>query len=501
MSKTIKQIWKQLNSSDNTALWENGRYLTYHELGIKTKSIAHTLQALSLHQQAVGIFTNRCAETYAGILATLGSGNVFLPLNTMLPISRICEILRDAHCTTILASDADKNRLKEVQKELPDLKIIWQSETSVPSSLEKHTISIPSDTKYPDFTLTEGYYAYILFTSGSTGKPKGIAITHDQLNQYIGYLNLQYHFSSDDRFSQHADITFDLSVHDWALAFSNGASLYVVPELLKSCPVDFINEHQLTCWLSVPSVISLANMSGRLQLVTMPSLRLSFFAGQALPVSSAKLWYAASHSRIINLYGPTEGTIAIASHEWDPQRDYLTPSVPIGKVFSTQQSYLDIHDGQTGELWVTGSQVIESYWENPEANRKAFTGREGQQWYKTGDLVSRQPDGEYYFIGRTDHQVKIQGYRIELGEIESVARQLGVESVAVPWPLDKQNTPKGIALVVCSEDSDQSAELHTYFRQKLPKYMQPHRIKMVSAIPLNLNGKVDIKALQNILDK
>ena len=124
---------------------------------------------------------------------------------------------------------------------------------------------------------------------------------------------------------------------------------------------------------------------------------------------------------------------------------------------------------------------------------------QSRRFYRTGDRVSRLSSGEYIFLGRADDQVKVLGHRVELGEVEAALRgEDGVEhAVALGWPL-VDGSAQGIVAFVSGRSLD-PAGLNEKAKLSLPPYAVPARIFVVSEMPLNVNGKVDRRALHGRL--
>ena len=214
-------------------------------------------------------------------------------------------------------------------------------------------------------------------------------------------------------------------------------------------PGSFVRKHELTFWFSVPSTVATMARLRMLAPGEFPSLRVSLFCGEALPVGLARMWrQAAPNSIIENLYGPTEATIAITAYRV-PDDETLAGGrgvVPIGLPFPGQRAaVIDaagnlVRDGEPGELCVGGSQVATGYWRLPEITAERFAAplgvSEESRWYRTGDRVVRDPECGFVFLGRLDRQAKIRGHRVDLQEVETVVREVaGSQSVAaLAWP-------------------------------------------------------------------
>jgi len=137
---------------------------------------------------------------------------------------------------------------------LPGMADVTDLQTNFP--LHRYLLSrdiFESHSPVLETSVSSQAIAYLLFTSGTTGEPKGVPVTHSSVRSYIEYMCGRCDLNETDRFSQHSDLTFDLSVHDLFLAWERGASLYCLPERAVLLPAKFIRENALTVWFSVPS--------------------------------------------------------------------------------------------------------------------------------------------------------------------------------------------------------------------------------------------------------
>jgi amino acid adenylation domain-containing protein len=325
--------------------------------------------------------------------------------------------------------------------------------------------------------------AYVIYTSGSTGEPKGVAIRRRSVRDYAKYLGTRYGVSPEDRVAQFSDLTFDFSVHDLWLAWSWGACLSVVPRDEMLAPASFIHDAGITCWASVPSV---AGMLSRLRLLrpnSWPALRMTVFCGEPLPEVLAAQWQAAAPNAVVeNIYGPTEATVAISHFRWDsatsPSR-CINGVVPIGWVFDGQRCAIAsdgvaVERGEPGELLLNGSQVAVGYWRDAERSAAQFVEAPSLgpgTWYRTGDVVREDADGCMHFVGRVDHQIKVQGFRVELQEVEHAVRiATGCDDVScVGWPVVNGRAEALYAFVGASaSDAAAEREVIASCRSRLP---------------------------------
>lgn len=466
----------------------------------------------------VGVFAYRSKEAYVGVLAALCSGATFVPLNPTFPPERTRQMIEQGELDAIIV---DKNGLPQLRQvlaglEQPPLLIlpeIREADLGLPAHLSGDvTNAVPLRDLPP---LMPGDIAYLLFTSGSTGKPKGVPVTHANACAFLDWATEHYGITAEDRFSQTFDQTFDLSIFDLFVAWERGASVYSLQPLDLLAPARFIAKHAITVWFSVPSIPALMRKKKTLKPDLLPSLRLSLFCGEPLPAETAQVWQeAAPTSALENLYGPTELTIACLWYRWRGEASLPhceNGLVPIGRPFAglgavvVDDALAPVEEGEAGELCVCGPQTTPGYWRDADKTAERYValptqGFPSERFYRTGDRVRKLATGDYVYLGRSDHQIKVLGFRVELGEIEACLRsQPGVvEAVALGWPVI-DGSAEGIVAFVSGTGIDVD-RINEGVRAVLPDYMAPRQIRPVDAMPLNANGKIDRNALAAALD-
>ena len=495
----------------NQALFVDEVFYTYEILAQKAAFIFGMLPSDS--SGFAGVFAHRSLTAFAGVLGILKSGKGYIPLNPKFPAQRVAKIIEQSEIQTIVVEEAFAEKLAEAMKFINrSFNLIFPFAENVDRKYQaifhQHRIinHLPGTEPFQqEQQPVESQYTYMLFTSGSTGKPKGVPVRHENVVAYVENLNSMFDFTSEDRFSNTFDLTFDLSVHDLFVSWSNGATLYCIPGKSLMAPARFIKKHALTSWFSVPS---LANGMSRLRMLkkdAYPSLRYTLFCGEPLPEALALKWQqAAPYSRMVNIYGPTEATIGITAYEMS--RESLKSQngiLSIGKVFPGNTALVmdeqqrEVNKDEPGELWLRGAQVTEGYWKQPEKTAEAFVFLNGIWHYKTGDLVKKDTDGDLFYLGRKDFQAKIQGYRVETQEIDFVITDSTELQDVVTLPIDDglHNTK----LVTCIAGKEtgiiEKEKIYDICKAKLPDYMVPEYILFFESFPLNQNAKTDRKAL------
>jgi acyl carrier protein len=226
--------------------------------------------------------------------------------------------------------------------------------------------------------------------------------------------------------------------------------------------------------------------------------------GEKLPIRLARQ-LASDTMRTWNLYGPTETTI------WSTAARITAAGsrAPIGFPFANTRAYVldetlqPVPLGVVGEVFLGGVSLADGYLHQPALTAGRFVPDPfrggGQRMYRTGDLARREADGELYFVGRADTQVKVRGYRVELGEIEivleshpAVRRAVAVvRSDGFAATLMAYLEPAGRGTADPADMQLTAESVRDLARQQLPSYMVPPRLEWVSSLPVTVNGKVD----------
>lgn len=510
--------------AERPAVIAEKRTLSYRELRDSAFSLAATIQARPdpVATPLTAVFAYRSPTAFVGVLGSLLAGNGYVPLNRTFPIERTQIMFERSECSTIVVDQGSLPQLgtllDSAQKPLivlvPDLSDLSTYKQQWPrhTFLGAQDFAPPAKWREPQLHIDS--IAYLLFTSGSTGIPKGVAVAQRNVTAFLDYMVGRYQVTEQDRLSQMFDMTFDLSVFDMFVAWERGACICCPSQKTLIKPGKFIQDSQLTIWFSVPSTAVFMKQLGALKPGQYPSLRLSLFCGEPLPISSAMAWQdAAPNSILENLYGPTELTIACTLYRWNSSSSLAESElgiVPIGYPYPDMGVLVvddDLHEvaaGQEGELLMNGPQMSLGYWRDATKTAAAFVVPPSQQeiYYRTGDRVRRPVgNGPLTHLGRIDSQVKIFGHRVELGEVESKVRDAckldGV--VAVGWP----RTDSGFGgLEVFIEGQETATEkLRAAIAAELPEYMLPRRFHFMERLPRNANNKYDRKAMQKLLEE
>ncbi|HET8843200.1 MAG TPA: amino acid adenylation domain-containing protein [Ktedonobacteraceae bacterium] len=483
-------IRRAIQSRDAVAVKASDGIVTYGGLDSLANRFARRLAQLGVQQgDRVGIWLEKTTYTVAAMQGVLRLGAVYVPLDPLSPSSRVSVIVGDCAIRVLITSQQRASKLRAIV-DLP--RLLYFCLDDLESVFNWQSLQTLSDRPCENVPGTEDDMAYILYTSGSTGKPKGVCISNRNALAFVEWAVSELTIMPYDHLANHAPFHFDLSVFDLYAAFYSGASVCLIPDGFSYTPhhlVLFLVNEAITLWYSVPSVLILMMEQGTLLDVEHHALRAILFAGEPFPVKQLRRLYERwPWLRLLNLYGPTETNVCtfytISCFPSDQVK-----SIPIGQACSGDTVWAQKEDGsvagigEEGELMVSGPTVMIGYWNLPG---------QGNRPYATGDRVRLVEDGNYLYLGRQDHMVKVRGHRIEPGDIEAVLTlhpQIQAAAVIVTGSGLDARLVAFVTLVASTTPT--LLEIKRFCADRLPRYMIIDVLSVLPELPRTRNGKID----------
>jgi amino acid adenylation domain-containing protein len=501
---------------DRIALIEPSGYsIHYGELEALSNRVRDRLHHIGIRRgDRVGVYLHKSIDSVATIFGILKTGASYVPVDPRAPVSRNAYILNDCQVKAIVL----ENRF------VSDFESEWDDRENIPALFR---LGSTGGGKYLQEALDQAQeyepavkvnnvspspedLAYILYTSGSTGKPKGVMLSHCAAISFVDWCSEVFVPSPEDRFSSHAPFHFDLSILDIYTPIKHGASLVLIDEDTGKDPArlaPLISQNEITIWYSTPSILSFLVQYGKLERYDFSNLRIVLFAGEVFPIKYLRaLKNLLPMPRYFNLYGPTETNVCTYFEIPDEISEERTRPYPIGKACSHYQIKVvdelgsEMPIGEEGELCASGPGMMAGYWNLPERTAKAYLiDPSGKKWYKTGDVVLEEADGNYIYIGRRDRMVKKRGYRIELGEIEAgLYRHPEVKEAAVI----ASHNDEGVRIQAFISHQGNShpsiIELKQFCVQNLPTYMVPDFFSFLDTLPKTSTDKINYQKLKEL---
>ncbi|WP_078612810.1 non-ribosomal peptide synthetase [Streptomyces canus] len=472
-----------------TAVVSGTESLSYGELNARANRLARLLKTRGVGpEDLVAVAVPRSVDMMVALLAVLKAGAGYLPVDHGHPAARTAFIVEDAAPVLLLLGG-------EAPPGLPDPSVLPRLCLDDPGSLD--ALAGFSDDDLPDTCPGTGT-AYVIHTSGSTGRPKAVVVPRSAMDALLGWAADRFGADRLRRVLAATSLTFDVSVFELFAPLVAGGQVEIVRNLLE------LAERPWTGSLisGVPSALA--------GLLASPPLRFSapllVLAGEALPEQLVRqIRESLPGTGIVNLYGPTEGTVYATDWESTDPREVLAP--PIGRPLPHTRAYVldrwlrPVPVGVPGELYLGGAGVARGYLNRTALSATRFVAdpfaAPGGRMYRTGDLVRWLPDGTLDYLGRGDDQVKIRGHRVEPGEIEAVlARHPTVERAAVLAREGKAGGLRLIAYLVPRPGADIDVDdVTARAAEVLPAHMVPAAHVVLDRLPVTANGKLDREAL------
>lgn len=474
--------------------------LTYAELNERANGLAHHLMRAGVCPgHRVGIALDRSLEMIVAIIAILKTGAAYLPLDPGYPSARLAHMIADAAPAAVIG-------------ELPADVTGPQSIAVISAETEAETEE-ETPTHNPHVFVLPQHPAYVIYTSGSTGRPKGVEVTHTNVSRLFAATRHWFSFGPTDVWSLFHSCAFDFSVWEIFGALLHGGRLVVVPRSVTRSPREFLHllaGEGVTVLNQTPSAFYELMQAGEQQPETESRLKLRkvIFGGEALDLRRLKSWYDRHEETaplLVNMYGITETTVHVSYQALSRSMALAAEGSVIGGNIPDLRVYVlpeegapqPVPVGVMGELYVSGAGLAQGYLGRPDLTAERFIpdpfgGEAGARMYRSGDRARWRRDGLLEYLGRADQQVKIRGFRIEPGEIEAVLReQPGVAQAAVIVRDERL-----LAYVVPTENAELDATaLRQQMAHRLPEYMAPSAVTVLSKLPLTVNGKLDRRVL------
>lgn len=501
---------------DHPAVEESKNSITYRELSELSDRVSRRLCEQGVKaKDRVGIYLHKSIDSVASIFGILKAGATYVPVDPLAPASRNAFIFNNCEVKTVIVEEAFAGDLAAEMKKLGDVPpYIAIAGTGGGQPLDaalgrgeaRRSAVAPCDSSRSPDDL-----GYILYTSGSTGKPKGVMLSHRNGTSFVDWCSEALDPQASDRFSSHAPFHFDLSILDIYVPIKHGATLVLISEEVGKDPARlaaYAAEKRISVWYSTPSILSLLAQYGDLANRDFSAMRIIHFAGEVFPVKHLRALQALLPGRrYFNLYGPTETNVCTFFEVPSQTPEERTEPFPIGKVCShlhgkvVDENQQVVGRGDEGELCIDGPGVMQGYWNLPEQSAKAFLSDSSDgRWYKTGDLVVEDENGDYIYRGRRDRMIKKRGYRVELGEIEScLYRHPAIKEAAAIAISDEENGVRVKAYLSTHDGSRPSMiALKQFCSERLPPYMVPDLFGFQPSLPKTSTDKVDYQRLKEL---
>ena len=510
---------------DRTALVYLGERFSYAELGRLVDRFAAGLLEIGVKTKGrVLLYLRNCPQWVIANYAINKIDAVVVPVSPIYTSHELEYIVNDAEVETVICLDTNFMYVREVIArtdlkrvivtglvdllppwkrafgylfdEIPTGKVEWSGEV-IPFKevLRKSKAHLPAIEINP-----AGDLAYIMYTGGTTGFPKGVVGNHSGEVSYIRDMN-------DDVFREYlvegqttilmVNPLFHIMAKGFAIAtaFNKGNTLVLLPIPEPDAILEAIRKYQVTWMLGVPSLYRILLENDRIDQYDLRSLRYCYCGGDVLPAGVLNSWEQRCGVPIYQVYGSTEvGHVTYSPLDRRPSPKTVGKPLRSRKcIIIDPESTEPVPPGGIGELAVTSVFTLKRYWNKPEETARSYVPIGGEIFYRTGDFMRYNEEGEIEFIERTGDIIKYKGYRISASEVEAVLQDhpavVGACVIGVP---DEATGERLKAIVVLKQDARgvDSADLLRWCRERLVSYKVPKYIEFRDMLPKSKVGKL-----------
>ena len=468
----------------DVALVQGDQRLTYIELNEQANRLANYLRKRGVGSEVlVGLCMEQSLKAVVAVLAILKAGGAYVPLDPSYPEHRLEEIAADSKLAIAVTSARFRHRVPA------GIETVCVDRDSILIAAESPVTPVTDST--PDSA------AYVLYTSASTGKPKGVVGIHRSITNGL----LAVNYAPGEVCCLNTFLSYGFSLANLFLPLMSGVPVVILSdEQIRDSNqmMTVLEKEGVTRLVLVPAVLKQIldpnfRASSRLKKITTMGA-----SGGRLTSSDFKgLIQAMPQAKLYNRYASTEiGTVAAI---WEVTNESLAGGgeIPIGRPVANTHIYILDRDmnpvpvGVVGEICVGAAHVARGYLNRPDLTEERFipdpfSTEAGRRLYRTGDLGKFRASGEIEFVGRTDHQVKINGFRIDLLEVErALTSHIGV-SEAVTAVREIGSRQQLVAYVVAKPIGTPSAsQLRKFLGDRLPEHMVPSRFVFLQKIDRN----------------
>jgi len=483
---------------DQVALYshQDGREWTYKSLDEESCQCANALAKLGIGIQDRVAFLDKNAPEYFTFLFGIAKlGAVSVAVNWRLAPPEMEYILNHSQATMLLVGEEFLEHLSEMKLNLTHIVVLGDPGDTGYPTYEQWIAGESSED--PNVQVASEDTCYQLYTSGTTGLPKGVETTHDNMVSMMSNGLAPIGFNPD-AINLVCMPLFHISGSGWGvIGLFSGCKSVLLRDVDMQQILQVIPDHGVTHTIFVPAVLQFLLAQPNINEVDFSSL-LSVTYG-ASPITEEVLvksmnTFKANFHQVYGLTETTGGVTMLAPDEHDPggpRADFLRSC---GKVINGSELKIvnrengeDMPEGEVGEIWIKGPQIMKGYWQNDEATNESIT---TDGWFKSGDAGYLR-EGFLFIHDRVKDMIISGGENIYPAEIENVLMSHpGIADAAVIGVPDERWGETVKAIVTRASDDLSEEEVFSYCRKNLANYKCPTTIDWMETIPRNPSGKI-----------
>lgn len=509
---------------DRTAIVYLGERFTYARLRDLSERFAGALADMGVKKgDRVMIYVSNCAQWVISFLGIQKLGAVLVPVSPIYTSFEIEYMIKDAGVETVICLDTNFCYIQEtfsttglkraIVTNLVDILPFWKRYLGllfdkIPNGKvdkDKRVYSFSSLLKHEPLKEKVELdpwkdLAYILFTGGTTGFPKGVPGNHIGMTSYVNDVTEDV---AGDHLKEGEDVYIAVNplFHIMALGLfmalglNKGNATVLMPTPQVDAILESIERYGVRWVLGVPALYRMILENDRLDQYDLSSLRYCYCGGDMLPAEVYKRWLDHTGFPIYQVYGSTEaGHVTYSRIGREPKIGVIGLPLKSRECIVVDPETLErVPQGESGELLVTSPYTLKSYWNKPEETQHSYVEIDGKIYYRMGDFVKQDENGELIYVERSADIIKHKAYRVSASEVETVLQDhptvIGACVVGIPDPKVGERIK---AIVVLKQDARGvgGAELIRWCRDRLASYKVPGYIEFRDMLPKSKVGKL-----------
>lgn len=508
----------------NTAIIYMGEKFSYRRLYDLSARFAGALQDLGVAKgDRVMIYVSNCVQWIIAFIGIQKIGAVIVPVSPIYTSHELDYMVKDSGAETLICLDTNFCYVKEVMEKkglkrvivtnlvdllppwkrylgilfdkIPNGKVVYSPGVHSFKSLLKHApLKKPADID-PLQDLS-----YLLYTGGTTGIPKGVPGNHSGMTSYVNDVTDDV---AGERLSEGRDVYIAVNplFHIMALGLfmsvglNKGNTTVLMPVPQVDAILESIQRYNVRWLLGVPALYRMILDNDRLDQYKLDSLLYCFCGGDVLPAEIYNRWEAHFNIPIYQVYGSTEvGHVCYSRIDKKPKSGTIGLPLKSRECIVVNPLTLEpVPSGESGELLVSSPYTLKGYWNKPDETERTCVTIDGKVYCRMGDFVSKDEDGELYYVERNADLIKHKGYRISASEVEAILQDhptvIGACVVGIP---DARVGERIKAIVVLKEDARGvgGSDLMKWCRERLASYKVPAYIEFRDMLPKSKVGKL-----------
>ncbi len=463
-----------------------GQAYTYGEFWAGVRGMARALQDEGVRKgDVVAIYAPNSVEYAVALHGALMAGATVTTLNPLYREREVEHQLNDAGAKVVFTLAPLVSMVEGLREHMPKVEQIRELESAW--EMARGAAGAPDDVRIDPMKDI----AVLPYSSGTTGLPKGVMLSHQNLTANIRQ-TLALGMTAEDGvvldFLPFYHIYGMMVLLNCGLAI--GATQIILPRFEPEAAMSLIQQHRVTDLFFVPPVVLALVNQPRLGEFDLSSLRFLMSGAAPLPAEVGRQAAEKLDCIVMQGYGMTESSPITNVNPLEAPRDgTVGPPVSdtLEKIVSLDSGE-ELVPGEVGELLVYGPQVMQGYWNNPDASRETLT---SDGWLRTGDIASADPDGYVRIHDRKKEMIKYKGYQVAPAELESVLMEHpGVRDAAVIPKADLEAGEVPKAFIVPRGNDVDLNEVAAFVAERVAPYKKIREIEFVEAIPKNPSGKI-----------